>query len=155
MSVTTGIRQVNRLAANKAFTSNTTLATLATGWAIPIAASQKMHVRWWLPFTEAAGTAGVKLQLLTPAAPGSFLLSFFIYNLVATHVAIDNAGLQTATAAFTGTGANAGNYLAVVEAEIVNGTTAGTLDLQAAQSVSDAGATTFLVGCYADITIYS
>lgn len=148
-----GLKSVLRLVANKVVTSNIVLATL--GMPVPAAARSKHHLRYWIPFTEAAGAAGVGFELITPAAVGSFLLSFFISNLVATHVATDNAGLQTAAALFTGTGANAGNYLAVIECDIVVGTTGGTLDLQVAQKVSDAGATTFLAGAWVEDTIVS
>lgn len=149
--MTPGIRSVARLATNKTATTNTVLAT--AGLAVPLGINSKHHIRWWLPFTEAAGTAGIKFQLINPAAITSMVLSFFIYNLVATHVAIDNAGLQVASAAFTGTGANAGNYLAVVECEVINGVNAGTADLQFAQSVSDAGVTTILAGAWVEDVI--
>lgn len=141
--MTPGIRQVFRLPANKVATSSTVLATL--GMAVPCGVNQKQHLKWWIPFTEAAGTAGIKFELIAPAALTNFMLSFIIYNLVSGHVAIDNAGLQVAAAAFTGTGANAGNYLAVIEADIVTGANSGVIDLQFSQGVSDAGATTVLL----------
>ena len=149
MSTEIGIINRQLLPANKVATANIVLATL--GLSFPIAANAKAHLKFWLPFTEAGTAAGIAFELLTPAAGVLYLLSFFITNLVATHVATDNAGLQTAAAAFTGTGANAGNYLAVVEATIFNGVNAGNLDLQFAQKVSDAGATTVLEGGYAEI----
>lgn len=147
----TGILNNLRLAANKVATSSTVLATL--GLQIPIAANEKIHVRYWLPFTEAGATAGIGFEMLVPAAGSSYLLSFFINNLVASHVAVDNAGLQTGAALFTGTGANIGNYLAAIEADVVNGATAGVIDLQFAQKVSDAGATTVLAGGYVQYCI--
>ena len=147
-----GIRNSFRLAANVVKTSNTTLIT--TGLSSVIAPLQKMHFRWWVPFTEAAGTAGIKFLAALTQTATLFTLSFFISNLVATHVATDNAGLQLASGTnFTGTGANAGNYLCVVELDIVNGSTAGVVDLQFAQNVSDAGATTVLAGSYLETVV--
>ena len=116
MAIEIGIINRQILAAAKTATTNTVLATL--GLLFPIAAAQKAHLKYWLPFTEAGATAGAKFELITPATPTLFLLSFFLYNLVASHVAIDNAGLQTSAAAFTATGAEAGNYLALVEVRI-------------------------------------
>jgi hypothetical protein len=150
--MTPGLRSVNVRASNLAIASNLVLQTL--GLAVPAAARSRHHIRWWIPFTEAAGVAGIGFELINPAAIGSMVLSFFITNLVAGHVATDNAGLQTAAALFTGTGANAGNYLAVVEAEIINGVNAGSFDLQVAQKVSDAGATTILAGAYVEDTVF-
>jgi hypothetical protein len=150
--MTPGIRSVNVRASNLAIVTNTVLATL--GLAVPCGAGSRHHIRWWIPFTEAAGVAGIKAQLVTPAAVASFLMTFFITNLVATHVATDNAALLTASASFTGTGANAGNYLMVVEAELINGVNAGTFDLQVAQGVSDAGTTTILAGAYVEDTLF-
>jgi hypothetical protein len=150
--MTPGIRSVNVRASNLVITTNTVLATL--GLAVPCGAGSRHHIRWWVPFTEAAGVAGIKAEIIAPAAITSFLMTFFITNLVPTHVATDNAGLQTAAAAFTGTGANAGNYLMVVEAELINGVNAGSFDLQVAQGVSDAGALTLLAGAYVEDVLF-
>lgn len=147
-----GIRSVNRLAANLAITTNTVLQTL--GLAVPISAKARLHLRWWIPFTEAGAVAGAKSEVLVPAAGVLYTLSFFYYNLVATHLAIDNAGLQVAAATFSATGAEAGNYLLLAEMDIVNGVNAGNVDLQVSQAVSDAGALTFLAGCFVESTIF-
>jgi hypothetical protein len=147
-----GITNKFLLGANKVATSTTVLAPL--GLLVPVVPNQKVHLKYWLPFTEAAGTAGIGFELLTPAAVTSYLLSFFINNLVATHVAVDNAALLSAAALFTGTGANAGNYLATIEATIINGVNGGNLDLMFAQKVSDAGATTVLAGGYLEVTYF-
>lgn len=148
--MTPGIRSVNVRASNLAIVSNIVLATL--GLAVPAGANSRHHIRWWIPFSEAAAVAGIKFQLINPAAITSMVLSFFITNLVTK--ATDNAGLQTASAAFTGTGASIGNYLAVVECQIINGVNAGSLDLQVSQGVSDAGATTILLGAYVEDTLF-
>src|ERR1700675_2984820 len=103
-----GIRSVNRLATAKTATANIVLAT--AGLAVPMGAGSRHHIRWWIPFSEAAAVAGIKFQLINPAAITSMVLTFSIVNFV-TH-AIDNNGLRTASAAFTGTGASIGNYLA-------------------------------------------
>jgi hypothetical protein len=147
-----GIVNNYRVGSNIVKTSNTTLITL--GLSVAIAASQKLHLRYWVPFTEGAGTAGIKFLLALSQTASAFALSFLIWNLHAAPGAIDELGLQTSSGSnFTGTGANSGNYLALIEADILNSTVAGTVDLQFAQQVSDAGATTVLAGSYLTTTI--
>ncbi len=148
--MTPGIRSSNVRASNLAVVSNVVLATL--GLAVPMGPGSRHHIRWWIPFSEAAAVAGAKFQLINPAAIGSMVLSFFITNLVTE--ATDNAGLQTASAAFTATGASIGNYLAVVEATVINGVNGGSADLQVAQGVSDPGATTFLSGSWVEDVLF-
>jgi hypothetical protein len=145
-----GIRSVNQRAANLAFVSNTVLATL--GLAVPMGAGSKHHIKWWIPFSEAAAVAGAKFSLINPAAITSIVFSFIITNMVTK--AIDNEGLQTAAAAFAATGASIGNYLAVFEATIINGINAGSADLQVAQQVSDPGALTFLAGSWVEDVVF-
>ena len=151
MSQIPGIRSASRLNVSKAVTSNIVLATL--GIPINIAASQKQHLKWWIPFTQVGVAAGSRFQLITPAAMTLFTLSFWIWNM--TTKAIDNAGLQLATAAILGTGASAGNYVGVFEADMVAGVNGGTLDMQVAQNVSDVGTVTFLAGSWVETCVMS
>ena len=148
--MTPGIRSVNRLAVAKTATTNIVLATL--GLAVPTGPGARHHVKWWVPFTQVGVAAGSRFQLINPAAITSMVLSFFIWNLVTK--AIDNAGLQVASAAFLGTGASAGNYLLQVECEVINGVNAGSLDLQFAQNVSDVGTLTMLAGSWVEDVVF-
>lgn len=148
--MTPGIRSVNVRASNLAIASNTVLATL--GLAVPIGPGSRHHIRWWVPFSEAAAVAGAKFQLINPAAIGSMLMTFLITNFVTK--AVDNEGLQTASAAIAATGASIGNYLAVFELAIINGVNAGVADLQVSQQVSDPGALTFLAGAYVEDVVF-
>jgi hypothetical protein len=145
-----GIRSVNRLTANKVITSNIVLATL--GLAVPTGPGARHHVKWWIPFTEAAGVAGAKFQLITPAAITSFLLTVAVFN-PATNT-INGSAVQTASAAFTTPAAAAQNWWAVFEAEVVNGVNSGVLDLQVAQSVSDPNALTFIAGSWVEDVVF-
>ena len=56
--MTPGIRSVNRLATAKTATTNTVLATM--GLAVPTGPGARHHVKWWVPFTEAAGVLVLK-----------------------------------------------------------------------------------------------
>jgi hypothetical protein len=148
--MTPGIKSVNVRASNLVFNTNVVLATL--GLAVPMGAGSRHHIRWWVPFSEAAAVAGAKFHLINPAAIGSMLMTFFITNF--TTKAVDNEGLQTAAADIVATGASIGNYLAVFELAIINGVNPGSADLQVAQEVSDAGALTFLAGSFVEDILF-
>jgi hypothetical protein len=145
-----GIRNIFRLAADQSVASSTALVDV-TGLTAPIAVNQKMKFRLKIYITEAAGVAGIKFQIITPAATTHFVAALSIWNAVAAHLAIDNLVVQTASSAVTGTLGNAGNDYAEIEGEVVNGANAGVVKLQFAQAVSDAGATTLLQGTTMEI----
>jgi hypothetical protein len=126
--------------ANTAFTSSAALLTV--GLSSPIAANQTQHLRWWVPITVGA-TGGVRAQVVPPAGGTIFILGYMVVNTVAPSI---TPGAQTASAAFTSALANAGTHYLEIEATIVNGTTAGTVDLQMAQNTSDALTLTVLRG---------
>lgn len=141
-----GIPNVFSVAANVAFTSNVTLATV--GLTSPIAASQTQKLRFWVPITVGA-TGGVRCQLVVPAGGTIFLTTIKLFNTVAPATTL---AIQTASAAFTAALANAGNHWLEVEATIINGTTAGSVDLQFAQNTSDALTLTVLRGGFVNVT---
>lgn len=126
-----GIRSTANKAADQAFTSNVTLASV--GLSTPIAASQKKIIRW-IVFVSVGATGGVRLQVVVPAGGTLFNVAIKLYNTVAPSL---TTAFQTSSAAFTNALANAGSHWIEIEAEIENGTTAGTVDLQMAQNTSD------------------
>lgn len=147
--MTPGIKTVNRLAANATKTASTVLASI--GIPVPAKPLAKHHIRYWLPYSQTGTAAGIGFELINPAAITSMLLSFVLINC--TTGLIDSSGVQSAAALFTGTGASAGNYLAMIEVDIINGANAGNFDLQFAQKVSDAGVITILAGGWVEDTI--
>lgn len=135
-----GIPNVFIVAANVPFTSNVTLTTV--GLNSPIAAGQTQNLRFWVPFSVGA-TGGIRFQLVVPAGGTIFLATNKIFNTVAPLTTIS---VQTSSAVTTNALANAGNHWIEVEATIVNGATAGNVDLQIAQNTSDVLTLTVLRG---------
>lgn len=118
-------------------------ATLVSiGLSSNIAANQTQKLRWWVPFTVGA-TGGVRLQIVVPAGGVIFNATIKLFNTVAPSI---TTAAQAASAAFTNALANAGTHWVEVEATIVNGTTAGTVDLQMGQNTTDALTLTVLRG---------
>lgn len=147
MAYKPGIRNTANITANQLFTTNVVLASV--GLIAAIAANATMKIRAWVPITVGA-TGGVRLQLAVPAGGTIFLATITLNNTVAPSTTI---AAQTASAAFTNALANAGTHWVEVEATIINGATAGNVDLQFAQNTSDALSLTVLRGGTMDVTI--
>lgn len=144
---TVGINVASLISAPTVITSNATLGSAGTffGQLAPqIAAGQTMAIRAWIPFSVGA-TGGIRLQVVVPAGGTLFNISITLHNTVAP--AITDA-MQVASAAFTNALANAGNHWVEVEGEIVNGVTAGTVDIQIAQNTVDVLSLTVLRGAH-------
>jgi hypothetical protein len=140
-----GIRRSFLRTSNLVITSSAALQT--AGLASPIAANQTQTLRYFLPITVGA-TGGVRLQVAVPAAGTAFVAGIYLANTVAPSVT--NA-VQTSSAAFTNALANAGNHFIVVDVTVVNGATAGDVDLQIAQNTSDALSLTLLRGASVEV----
>lgn len=143
-----GIKNFYAKVANQVITASAALVT--TGLTSPVAAGQSQHIRFWVPFSVGA-TGGVRLQLVVPAGGAIFNATIKLFNTVAPSL---TTAAQAASAAFTNALANAGTHWVEVEATIVNGATAGNIDLQMAQNTSDALSLTILRGAVADATIF-
>lgn len=126
--------------ANTVFTSSAALLTV--GLKSAIAANQTQKLRWWVPITVGA-TGGVRAQIVVPAGGVIFNMTIVLYNTVAPSI---TTAAQAASAAFTNALANAGTHWLLIEGTIVNGATAGDVDLQMAQNTSDALSLTVLRG---------
>lgn len=148
MSLRPGIRNFADVAANVLFTSNVTLATV--GLLSPIAAGERQKIRCWIPFTVGA-TGGVRAQIVVPAGGAIFEATIKLYNTVAPSL---TTAIQNASAAFTNALANAGSHWLEIEAVIINGATAGNIDVQMAQNTSDVLTLTVLRGGSMDIVKY-
>lgn len=153
-----GIRNFFITTADQLFTSNITPASLGLGGSttntpaqsangIPIAAGQTKKIRYWVKATVGA-TGGLRAQVVVPAGGTIFSSSIRLNNTVAPSSTI---ATQQASAAFTNALANAGTHWLEIEVEVVNGTTAGTVDLQMAQNTSDALTLTILRGATAEV----
>lgn len=142
-----GIINNYKVAANVALTSTTTLTTV--GLTSPIAANQTQKIRAWVPLTVGA-TGGVRLQVVVPAGGTLFTATIRLYNTVAP---ADITAIQTSSAVFTNALANAGTHWVLVEAYVLNGATAGSVDIQFAQNTSDPLTLTILKGGWMETTI--
>lgn len=135
-----GIRNFFQILANIVVTNSAALVT--TGLTSPIAAGQTQKLRAWIPFTVGA-TGGVRAQIVVPAGGVLFNATILLYNTVAPSI---TSAAQAASAAFTNALANAGTHWLLIEATIVNGATAGNVDIQLAQNTADALSLTILRG---------
>ncbi len=135
-----GIRNIYTVAADVPLATDIVLGTV--GLTKNVAAGEEVHIKAWVKLSVGA-TGGLRLQLVTPAAVVSFQSTIRLNNTVAPSSTI---ATQQASAAFTNALANAGTHWVEVEATVVNGVNAGTIDLQFAQNTSDALALTILAG---------
>lgn len=147
MAVKTGIRRCNDIAADLPVTASVVLVT--TGLNTPIGVSQRIHYKAYLPISVGAA-GGVRAQVVVPAGGVAFNAEFQLNNTVAPSVTVAQ---QVASAAFTNALANAGNHTLLIEGTVVNGLTAGTLDIQFAQNTSDATPVTLFRGAWVEFTI--
>lgn len=140
-----GLRTFYNILANIVVTSSAVLQS--TGLTSPIAAGQTQHLRFWVPFSVGA-TGGVRAQVVVPAGGTIFNATIKLFNVVAPSL---TTASQAASAVFTNAAANAGTHWLEVEVTVVNGATAGNVDLQMAQNTSDALSLTILRGGSLDV----
>jgi|SRR5688572_989279 len=126
-----GIKTFFQILADIVVASSAALVT--TGLTSPIAAGQTQKIRCWIPVTVGA-TGGLRLQIVVPAGGTIFEATIKLFNTVAPSL---TTAEQQASAAFTNALANAGDHWLEVEATIVNGATAGNIDIQMAQNTVD------------------
>jgi hypothetical protein len=142
-----GIRNFFRTTANQAVNTNIVPANI-TGLVVPVAASQVVHIDFVVPFSLGA-TGGFRFLIATPAAPTSNTAAYRVDDCTTANTFF--AAVQTALAAFTNASAVAGNYIATISLDIVNGATAGNIALQFAQNNSTANNITILLGASANV----
>jgi len=140
-----GIRTAYIKTVSQTFTADTTLATV--GLTSPIAAGQTQKFRAWIPINVGA-TGGVKALVAVPAGGALYNVSVKLFDTVAP--AMTTAMYVTSTT-FTNALANAGNHWIEVEGEIVNGATAGNIDVQLACNTA-ANALVVLRGAEMEVT---
>jgi hypothetical protein len=141
-----GIRTAYAVAANIAVTNSTTLVT--TGLTSPVAANQRQHIRAFIPFSVGAA-GGVRAQIVVPGGGTLFNATVKLFNTVAPSL---TTATQSSSAAFTNAAANAGTHWLEIEATIINGATAGVIDIQMAQNTGDNTPMTVLAGAWMEVT---
>lgn len=131
-----GLRSFYKVvAAGVTVSASTTLVT--TGLTSPIASGQTQHIRAWIPFTVGA-TGGCRFQVVVPANGTSYEASFKLFDTITPGL---TTAIQNASAAFTNALAQAGSHWIEIEATIVNGLTAGNIDIQVACNTAANGIT--------------
>jgi hypothetical protein len=143
-----GIRNFFAKVAAQVITSSAAL--VSTGLTSAIPAGQSQHFRAWIPITVGA-TGGVRAQVVVPAGGALFNVTIKLFNTVAPSL---TTAAQAASAAFTNALANAGTHWLEIEGTIVNGATAGNVDIQIAQNTSDALSLTVLRGASMDVIAF-
>lgn len=131
--------------ADQSFTSDTTLANL-TDLSFRTEGQNKVVFRACLFIDQAGGTAGVKVAISGPASPTN----------IEVVVQSDGAGGTNRITAFASPislGQAAGKRCVEIFGTIEIGVVQGTISIQAAQSVSDAGATTIERGSYIEMKV--
>lgn len=141
-----GVRTFARQTASLPVTSSTTLVN--TDLTFNLAANAKVHVTYYVPVTLAGTASGLKFLVDAPASVVDYNSSCVVFADDATLALVS---VITSEAAQGVTLANAGNHIVQIDFDLFNGATAGTVTLQFAQNVSDAGAATVLKGAYAEI----
>jgi len=125
------------------------VALVTTGLTSAIAANETQKIRAWIPLTVGA-TGGIRAQLVVPAGGVIFQATFTLFNTVAPSL---TTGEQQVSAAFTNALANAGDHWLIIEATVVNGVTAGNVDVQVAQNTVDVLTLTIPRGGSMDVVI--
>lgn len=142
-----GTRTIVAQATADTVTASTT--TVATELTTTIAANQKVHIRYYVPITLGGTAPGIKFLVNAPSSPASYQSGVVIYADDATLGLVSQISSEAAQGV---TLANAGNHIAIIDASITNGSTAGNVTLDFAQNVSDAAATIVQKGAIAEIT---
>lgn len=114
-----------------AYTNATTTFSNVTGLAFPIAASQNYHMVCRITWQGSAGTTGPKYQFTGPGSPTAVAVGLNSPITAAT-AANASAVAFSSPVANAGTITTATNFTDTVDVAVVNGTTAGTVQLQAA-----------------------
>lgn len=131
MNTIPGLRTQAQIVADIPIASSAALQSV--GLVSPIGANQVQHLTYWIPFSVGA-TGGIRAQVVVPAGGAIFLATFYLRDTVTPGTI---TALQTASAAFTNALAVAGTHWLEIKVTVVNGATAGNVDLQMAQNTSD------------------
>lgn len=146
MNTIPALRAAAVIAADIAITSSVALQSV--GLVSPIGANQTQNLRYFIPVNVGA-TGGIRAQIAVPAGGTIFMAVFKLFNNVAPSL---TTSVQTASAAFTNALANAGISWLEIEVTVVNGATAGNVDLQMAQNTSDVLTLTIKRGGFLEVT---
>lgn len=145
-----GMRATYRVLADVPVTSS--IVPITTGLTSPIAANERQQLVFRVPFTVGA-TGGVRALLAVPAGATAEIMTANIINTVTDAIIAEVQKLAAPPVAVANALASAGDHWLEITAQILNGATAGNVDLQMAQNTSDVLTMTVLKGGFVDVTI--
>lgn len=148
MNTIPGLRTMARITADIPIASS--IALQSVGLVSPIAANQTQHLTYWIPLSVGA-TGGIRAQVVVPAGGTAFIASFYLRDTVTPGTI---TAIQTASAAFTNALAVAGTHWLEIKVTVINGATAGNVDLQMAQNTSDVLTLTIKAGGQVEVQKY-
>lgn len=114
-----------------AYTNATTGFTSVTGLAFPVSASRNYAATCRIVWQGSASTTGPKYQFTGPASPTAVLVGMNSIVTATTVITATSTGFSTPVAN-SGSVTTATNFTDTLTVSVVNGTTAGTVQLQAA-----------------------
>ncbi|HVH87680.1 MAG TPA: hypothetical protein VM912_13215, partial [Terriglobales bacterium] len=129
-----------------AYTNATTTFSTLTNMSFPVVANHTYSMTCNLVFQGSATTAGPKFQVTGPASPTSVLLAVDGGTGAAAYADAAVTAFSSSNAVLGTLGAGTTNYVAHVNLTVINGSTAGTVALQAASN--GAGTLTVAAGSY-------
>lgn len=127
------------------YTNATTTFSNVTGLSFPVSASDNYHITCRITWQGSANTAGPKYQFTGPAAPTAVAAGMNSVVTATTVIAASAVAFSSAMAN-TGTVTATTNFTDTVDAGVINGANAGTVQLQAA--ANGAGTLTIQNGSY-------
>ncbi len=130
------------------YTNATTTFSNVTGLSIPVGASDNYEITCRIVWQASANTAGPKYQFTGPSAPTAVAAGMNSV-VTATTVIAASATAFSSVMANTGTVTTTTNFADTVSVGVINGTNAGTVQLQAA--ANGAGTLTIQNGSYCTV----
>ncbi len=139
----------NMVYSTGSYTNATTSFTSVTGLAFYAAASQNYHALCRITWQGSAGTTGPKYQWTGPSTPTAVLAGLFSNITTGTYISPASATGFSSALANSGTITTATNFTDTLDLSVLNGTNAGTVQLQMAANGS--GTLTVQNGSYCQV----
>lgn len=139
---------MQRFTTNSTYTNATTTFSNVTTLAFPVSASRNYAATCYIMWQGSAATTGPKYQWTGPASPTAVIASMWS-NVTASTYTTATATAFSAAMANAGTVSTTTNFMDVLNISVINGTTAGTVQLQAA--ANGAGTLTIQNGSYCSV----
>lgn len=128
------------------YTNATTTFSNVAGLSFPVAANHSYTMSCQVVFQGSATTAGPKFEVTGPSSPTTVLFAVDGGTGAAAYADAAAAAFSSSISAFGTLGASATNYVAHLNLSVINGSNAGTVQVQAA--ANGTGTLTIAAGSY-------